>query len=288
MKFVTTLLLLLCGLIAAARAQVQPASAEEKLKITAEVHRIFEAKCNDCHGAHMPKPKGKFGYVLDLGRVGKNTEYIVPGDLKNSELYQLVARNEMPGENADVEPLTPDELKSVARWVMMGAPAEAGAPPPVAPPESKAAVPFFTKVFNWLGKFHPASTHFPVALLLAAVLAEGFAWWLRKPEWTLVVRFLVVLGALSGLLTATLGWMLPFATVKDSDREMVYIIHRILGSGTAVWGIVCAVLICMAECKEGSFERKRFRGALMLGGALVMVTGLLGGMLTFGLDHYKF
>jgi hypothetical protein len=52
--------------------------------------------------------------------------------------------------------------------------------------------------------------------------------------------------------------------------------------------VVCAVLICMAECQEGSFERKRFRGALLLGALFISTTGLLGGLLTFGVDHYAF
>jgi hypothetical protein len=82
--------------------------------------------------------------------------------------------------------------------------------------------------------------------------------------------------------------MVSFPTVEGSAVAQVYSIHRILGTITAVWGLVCAALICMAECKEGSFERKRFRGALLLGAALITVTGLLGGMLTFGVDHYNF
>jgi uncharacterized membrane protein len=288
MKYFLTLFL--AALLAAGvRAGVQPAPAEEKLRLASEVHRIFEAKCIDCHGAHLAKPKGKFGYVLDLSRVGKNPKYVEPGNLEKSELYQMVVHNEMPGEDADVPPLTPEELKVVARWIMVGAPGEL--PPDVAsglPPAPVAKPPFFTRFFNWLGKFHPASTHFPVALMLAAVLAEGLGWWLKRPEWTLVVRFLVVLGALSAIPTATLGWMVSFPTVEGSAVAQVYSIHRILGTITAVWGLVCAALICMAECKEGSFERKRFRGALLLGAALITVTGLLGGMLTFGVDHYNF
>src|SRR6185295_4864306 len=128
------------------RAEVEPASADDKLRTTGQVYKIFEAKCADCHGAHLAKPKGKFGYVLDLARVGKNEKYVVPGNLTDSEMYQMVMHNEMPGEDADVPPLTPEELKTVAHWVMIGAPgqlppsianaaaaASADAPPPVPP-----------------------------------------------------------------------------------------------------------------------------------------------------------
>ena len=94
---------------------------EEKLKLAAEVFKIFEAKCADCHGSHLPKPKGKFGYVLDLRRVAANPKYILPGDPKESELFQMVKNEEMPGEDADVPPLTEEEKKIVERWVRIGA-----------------------------------------------------------------------------------------------------------------------------------------------------------------------
>ena len=217
----------------------------------------------------------------------------MPGDPKESELFQLVKNNEMPGEDADVPPLTPEEKKTVERWVLLGAPGELPSSfiaghPPVSVKKSEA-VPFLTRLLNWFGKFHPVFTHFPVALLLTAVLAELCAWWMRRSEWTLFVRFLVVLGALSSVPTATLGWLANFPTVGGSQLAIIYRFHQYLGTATAVWAIVCAVLICAAECEEGSIERKRFRGALLLGAALVAMTGFLGGVLAAGgLHHYKF
>src|SRR5687767_12201323 len=112
-----TLAVLIALSPAVSAAQIAPASKQEKLELAGQVHRIFEAKCADCHGGHLPKPKGKFGYVLDIGRVAKNPKYVAPGDAQASELYQMVKNNEMPGEDADVPPLTADELKTVARWI---------------------------------------------------------------------------------------------------------------------------------------------------------------------------
>ncbi len=270
-------------------AQIQSASEAEKQKLAEDVYRIFEAKCADCHGSHLPKPKGKFGYVLDLSRVAKNGDYIERGDPAESELYQMVLHKEMPGEDADVPPLTPEELKVVERWVLVGAPAKL--PPTFMPatPGAKPAAPLLRRVLNWLGKFHPVSTHLPVGLLMAAVLAEAMAWWLRRAEWLLLVRFLVILGALSSIPTATLGWLANFPTTTGSQLALIYSIHKWLGTATAAWALTCAVLLCADDCAEGSVSRKRFRGALLLGAAMVSITGFLGGAMTFGgLEHYKF
>src|SRR3954467_14333797 len=97
------------------------APKEEQLAAAQKVHAIFEAKCVDCHGPELPRPKGKFGYVLDLNRVAENPEYIVKGNADKSELYKMVVNNEMPGEDANVPPLTSTELEVVKTWINAGA-----------------------------------------------------------------------------------------------------------------------------------------------------------------------
>ena len=117
-------LLLLLALAAVARAAAPPAAPEEALRVAQRVRDIFEAKCLDCHGPELPRPKGKFGYVLDLPRMAANPDYVTPGDPEKSELYKMVFSDEMPGEDANVPALTPEEKETVRRWVEMGAPGD--------------------------------------------------------------------------------------------------------------------------------------------------------------------
>ena len=93
-------LLVLLALAVSMRAAESPAPKEEQLKIAQRVRDIFEAKCLDCHGPELPRPKGKFGYVLDLQRMANNPDYVVRGEPEQSELYKLVFSDEMPGEDA--------------------------------------------------------------------------------------------------------------------------------------------------------------------------------------------
>lgn len=298
MRVFPLLLAAVLTMAAASAVAVPPTAAkapgkEQKLRLAADVLKIFEAKCADCHGSHLPKPKGKFGYVLDLKRLAENPEYIVRGEPGKSELFQLVKNNEMPGEDADVPPLTPEEKRIVEDWVLAGAPHElpAGVSATNAPPEKKTETPvsFLRRTANWLGKFHPLATHFPVALLMVAVLAEALAWWLKRDEWMLLVRFLTVLGALSSVPTVVLGWLADFPILSGSELATIYRFHQILGTAVSVWALVCATLVCIAECEEGSLARRRFRGALLLGAFLISIVGFLGGALNAGgLGHYKF
>jgi uncharacterized membrane protein len=281
----------------AAAGEIQPAAKEERLVIAKDVHSIFSAKCLDCHGPGLPRPKGKFGYVLDLQRVAANPDYIVPGDPDASELYLMVRDDEMPGDDADVPALTPEEKDIVKRWVEIGAPhdlpATNGTPvvdsaPERVPAAAVVEMPVWKRALRWVGRFHPVTTHFPVALMLVAVLAESLAWWTRRETWLQTVRFLVILGALGAVVAAGLGWVnAAFSSYGVGKTAWVFYWHRGLGTATAVWTVICAALLVVSECREGSPERQRFRGALLVGALLVGVTGFLGSALIYGLDHYR-
>ena len=268
---------------------------EEQLKLASEVRAIFDAKCNDCHGAEMPRPKGKFGYVLDLKRIAANPKYIVPGKPDESDLYDMVFNDDMPGEDANVPPLTAEEKETVRRWIEAGAPGELPPgveretvqPGAVVVAVEKKTEPFWQHAARWIGKLHPVSTHFPVALMMVAVLAEAFAWWTRRESWRETVRFLVILAALGALAATGLGWLNAYFSSYNKSAGALLWWHRWIGTGTSIWALLCAALAVGGPCAEGSKERQRFRGALLVGAALVSLTGFLGSALIYGIDHYR-
>ena len=283
--------LLFLLLAAVSGAQPDAISVEGEQRLAAEVHGIFRAKCADCHGSHLPRPKGKFGYVLDLQRVADNPDYVVRGEPDASELYQLIKSNEMPGEDAEVPALTSEEKESVRRWVEIGAPPEIGEAakigdpaPPVETP--KITAPIWKRVFRWVGQFHPLSTHFPVALMFVAVFAEVIAWITKEKSWFHTARFLVIIAAVSAVAAVPLGWMNAYFSSYSKETGALLWWHRWLGTGTGVWAVLCAATALAGSCNEGSRERLRFRGALIVGALLMGVTGFLGSALVYGLDHY--
>jgi uncharacterized membrane protein/mono/diheme cytochrome c family protein len=291
--------ILMCFLAAFAQAaqvaQVAPGATvtlQEEQRLAANVRDIFEAKCNDCHGAQLARPKGKFGYVLDLQRMADNPDYVVRYHPENSELYALVETNEMPGEDSDVPPLTPEEKEIVHQWIKVGAPALAAASPEqvtpvVALPPADVVEPFIKRLFRWIGQFHPLSTHFPVALMFVAVLAEALGWWTKQESWLHTVRFLVIIAALSAVAAAGLGWTNAYFSSYNKAVGALLWWHRWLGTIASVWAVICAGTLLVGSCREGSKERRRFRGALLVGAFLIGVSGFLGSALIYGLDHYS-
>ncbi len=283
----------LCASIASAPVRASAAAVEDAVLEAAAVFEFFESKCNDCHGAQLAKPKGKFGYVMDLKRVAANEEYIVPGDPSKSELFRQVNEDEMPGKDSKTGPATAAEKLALRRWIQAGAPSvlpanlaakqaelSAGKESPVAAAPQQES--FVKRLLEWIGRFHAASTHFPIALLVVAVLSEALGWLSKKESWLTCTRFLVVLGSLAACNTALLGWL----NVHPGD-SLVYEFHKWVGTATALWALICAGAAIFFECREGSGERTRLRAALVLGALLVSAVGFLGGALTFGLDHYK-
>jgi uncharacterized membrane protein/mono/diheme cytochrome c family protein len=263
----------------------------DKVAITQKVHDIFEAKCLDCHGPELPRPKGKFGYVLDLKRVAANPDYIVPGKPDESDLYKMVFHDEMPGEDANVPPLTPAEKDAVKQWIELGAPGDlpggGEVHAAVAQTENaKPPEPIWRHLLRWIGLFHPVSTHFPVALMFVAVFAEGLAWWTKRESWAHTVRFLVVIAALGAIGAVGLGWLNAYFSSYNKAPGALLWWHRWLGTASGVWSVICAGLVLLSDPTEGGMARKRLRGALFAGAVLVGVAGFLGSALIYGLDHY--
>jgi cytochrome c5 len=92
-----------------------------------DVMPIFAGKCYDCHSAEASKVKG--GLRLDdpahfRKRFSKG-DVVVPGNWDSSYLFVVVTRSQdhkeaMPPKGKG-EPLTPDEIMTVANWIHEGA-----------------------------------------------------------------------------------------------------------------------------------------------------------------------
>src|ERR1700723_111017 len=66
-----------CALLAGYRPGAAIAQSNTPVSnIGDKVRAIFAIKCADCHGPELTKPKGRFGYVLDLHRIAENPEMV--------------------------------------------------------------------------------------------------------------------------------------------------------------------------------------------------------------------
>ena len=251
----------------------------------AEVRAVFSAKCAGCHGPNLAKPKGRFGYVLDLARVASNREMVVPGAPAESELWDLVRRGEMPPDDSPTGPLAADQKETIRAWIAAGAPATAAdaLPAATAADASPTGASALTPPLRRLGRLHVVLVHFPIALLIAAVAGE--VWSIRRGRTTLApaVHFCVVLGASGAVTAAALGWLHAWGGV-GVGMPVTLGLHRWLGTATAGWAVLAAVL--SARDERRGVRSGWFRAALLAAVVLVGATGHFGGVLVFGDDFF--
>lgn len=244
-----------------------------------EALAVFKARCAACHAG--VKPKGNFGYILDLPKVAANPKLIVPGKQDESRLWRLVKDGDMPPEGSPA--LTRAEKEAVRAWIAAGAPLPAEVLPLIEPPAEVPEQPRpgpIERTFLWLGKLHIILIHFPIALVFVAAICEAWAWWRGVREPLLVVRLCLLIAAASAALTVALGW-LHASHGYGSGQPGLLIWHRWLGTAAGfllLWAGVGSELDAMEDNKRSPHTRFLiFASALLTGVAAHPGGGLVHG-----------
>ena len=277
---------------------VQEASEQDDARAAAV---LLVERCASCHGPDSEQPKAVRGWADagDLPATFADGELIVPGDPDSSDVFISIEDMAMPPDDSDVPQLNAEEQALIARWIRAGAAlpmeevsaAEEGSTAEVVTAEEPAAaveepVPedvaqkpapeksWMTQPWpKWIGRFHPTVVHFPIALLVAALVAEVLSKLLKKPELRPAATFCYTLGALGSVPSAAFGWLLAESTSHRGD-DLFY--HR--------WVGVAVVAVALLGLRA-FYTRPGVRlPLLVLLAALACITGHFGGSLSYGSD----
>lgn len=142
---------------------------------------------------------------------------------------------------------------------------------------AKGAENRLTSAGDLLGRLHPVATHFPIALLIFAALAELALVFRPTIGLQTTVRFLVTGGALSAVLAAVLGWYA--GGWRLSDRSETLGLHRWNGTAIAVVSLLAWMMAARSKKRAG------LRVVLGLLAAALVVQGYLGGEMMSGPNH---
>jgi len=145
---------------------------------------------------------------------------------------------------------------------------------------------FASRLYRWLGAWHPAVVHFPIALFMVAAGLELAALTLRRQVLRQGTRALIAVAAVSAVVAATMGW---FAMGLPSGRDdLTHSWHRWLGTAVAVFGL-------LSWWAKEFWERQPTRQRDLLYAALlattvagILINAFLGGVLTHGAQHLAF
>jgi len=257
-----------------------------------DIAPLFAAYCLECHRG----TQAKGGFQVDQSdSVG---DYIEAGDASASALlteYMLSADPDMlmpPASHGG--PLSASQLALVRVWIDEGAdwPADAvvgeggGAVAVVAPkPKTLAG-----RLWAFQGYFHPATVHFPIALLLVGGLFVVVSW--RFPVLgNHVALSCLFIGTASSIVASAMGW--AFAETRgygawdrfDVDSEIFW--HRWSAILVTVLAILTSLIALIAILTGSDGCRKGWKLGLLVLAAMVGAVGHQGGELTYGALHYK-
>src|SRR5438046_1803116 len=130
-----------------------------------------------------------------------------------------------------------------------------------------------------IGRLHPLLIHFPIALVLTAIGAEGAALLTGDEGWRTVAVRNVRAGAAFALVATIAGWRLALAPEMETSSLLEW--HRWLGT-MAAGAAFAAALATSAPAGGSVLKLWTYRMALFAAGTLVAVTGHLGGLLVWG------
>lgn len=255
---------------------------------------IFREHCLECHGPDDAKndfriddPDLVFGYVEaeDAESSSLFVDYLTTDDDD-----MLMPPRSHGG------PLEPAELALVRLWINEGAdwPDDAmldgsGAPLPVDDVATASQLGLFGRVWAFQGFLHPATVHFPIALLLLGAVFVVLGW-----KWpaigTQVPMACLLIGAATSIVATMMGW--SFSMEKgygswsrfDFDAEIFW--HRWSAVIVTALSTIFAIIALMSLKKDSSRLTSVWKIGLLLVAGLVGAVGHQGGELTYGKDFY--
>ncbi len=137
-------------------------------------------------------------------------------------------------------------------------------------------------IVTLFGRFHPATVHFPIALLSLAAILEVLRIAGKRPGLHPASFTLSAAAALSAVLSTLMG----LANAAGRAPKDGLGTPRWAGFAPTVPAIVAMVLVYRARAGSGSSVAVA-RGVLVLGAILVGLTGHWGGVLVHGDDYYS-
>jgi len=138
---------------------------------------------------------------------------------------------------------------------------------------------------GFLGRLHPIIVHFPIALILCALLAESLRAVTKRPGFNHAARFCLFCGIAGALAAALLGWFASKEAHYSGDLAIVLHRHMWCGFLVAFLSVVTGGLKILHQKFEGSWYAA-YIICLCLTALTVAYAGHLGGTLIYGKDYF--
>ena len=145
---------------------------------------------------------------------------------------------------------------------------------------------FEGRLMAWIGMWHPAVIHFPIALLLTVAFLEGLAAVRRKPIYTASNKILLAVGVAGAFVAAPMGWL--NAGLPTPDDGFALSLHRWLGTAMPFLLLALWFLKRPAEQAVARLSSRGYETLLVATVLLILVQAYFGAIITHGAEHMMF
>ncbi|WP_276371612.1 PSD1 and planctomycete cytochrome C domain-containing protein [Chryseolinea sp. H1M3-3] len=136
-------------------------------------------------------------------------------------------------------------------------------------------------LWQFLGRLHPLIVHFPIGLLVVALVLEVFTLNKRNQELRSGINLLLIIGSLSAIAAVIFGLLLK---TQDQYSGSVLAIHQWSGIVTLIFSLVTVALHRRVVMQNKKHLLKTYRAVLIITVLSVTVAGHYGASLTHGAD----
>jgi uncharacterized membrane protein len=283
--------------------ETQPSNSQQGSEIAplqdfaSHVAPLLDRRCAGCHAGEYAQADFR---IDDRDSV---LGYIEPGDPESSILWTdyLNAETARHDPATTVMPLSgpmaAEELSVVRRWI------EAGAEWPEGIrfvsiggiPDRELATPLPTSLFarlcGFFGYFHPATVHFPIALLMFGGAAAFLSFFTGGRAYY-VAFYCLLWGTFFAIIASLMGWCFahekgyPAWSVVPTEESLeaasAVFRHRWLGIATTLVAVACVILAIISHRSPNPLYRHLWRWGLIVSALLVSIVGHQGGELVYG------
>ncbi len=271
------------------------------LDFARDVFPILQKYCLECHGPE----KQEEDFRVDHANVLLTEDYVAPGDGANSRLYEVLVSvddDHMPPPEEEIQ-VPEQDIATIKTWIDQGAkwsdisallaanigdaPQANNSKQTVAPTTKTPAPPpkddFWVKLWRAFGDLHPATVHFPVALLVVGGLFALFG--LRGSYRCSDFAFYCLwLGAISSIVSSVIGWSFAWNEGHNEDpflfdMQARLFWHRWSAVLLSILSFLLAVWATIARRRDPDDGTIWKLGLIVLAG-LTMYVGHAGGDLT--------
>lgn len=129
-------------------------------------------------------------------------------------------------------------------------------------------------------EIHPATVHFPIALLLAGVALELYAWWRGRQDLARIAYGILVAGVLTGVLAASSGFLAFYTLPATHTEEAHTIMYWHLWLQVAAIVVFSSVVLARWRLRERA-SASVSRISSLVAASVLVVGSYLGGILVY-------